>query len=698
MTTSDTPQKIDHIYGLWQRLTVELSDILDAHGVCAAVAYEIAVYTGVTSVVTLSGPLEAYYDVWICDGTGNIQQKRWDDKQTSLRQLIAGGAIVSQNKYDLPAADLMNSDLWLLARDDILFIPLPYSQRDNAQVPPGAICLVDPDSGCVLDMESAETLAQQVTTYLERAFLRQQTDRQRVEFETVYDLTYSLTSSLQLESIFNQLTDPVRRTLNVETISVGLTDPETDEIVFVDMLMGPLFDDLPPIRLKPGQGIAGQVAATGEPLIVNNVYKHDGFHRKVDDSSGFKTHSILCVPLKVEKEVIGVLEAINKRHGNFNKDDLRLLQAITGPLAAAIQNARLHEDVVAEKRRQETVFASMSEGLMTVSASGLINGTNESLLTLLGCKESNDLIGREANEAIRLRAGGNFAGFMEKVLEDSSDKTEIAVDLVQEHGGYVPVHISGAPIISEDGKASELIFVFTDLRQIREVERMRDDFFHNIVHELRTPLATILMYARLLREGKAQGDKAKEDRFLGVVERESDRLQRMVRQMLQLAKLEAREIQRSAELVELNVLFDDILPPLAQRAIQKGLTFSQRIPDDLPPILANEEMMYSVFKNLVDNAIKFTLSGTVRIEASAVDGVVQVVVQDDGIGIPKQAQPNLFKRFYRAQTAVERGIAGTGLGLYMVKEAVEKHQGTIEVESDEGQGTTFTVRLPIAVV
>jgi signal transduction histidine kinase len=279
-------------------------------------------------------------------------------------------------------------------------------------------------------------------------------------------------------------------------------------------------------------------------------------------------------------------------------------------------------------------------------------------------------------------------------LKAEVEKPEIAADLIPDSGDQVPVHISGASIHDEEGNVNEMIFVFTDLRQIREVERMRDDFFHNIVHELRTPLATILMYARLLREGKAQGDQAKEDRFLGVIERESDRLQQMVRQMLQLAKLEAREIQRSAELISLNELFDEILPPLAERAIQKGLTFTQRIPADLPPIMGNGEMIYSVFKNLVDNAVKFTLSGTVRVQAAVVEGMIEVLVQDEGIGIPGQAQPNLFKRFYRAQTAVERGIAGTGLGLYMVKEAIEKHQGTIEVHSVENEGTSFTVRLP----
>ena len=694
MVREETLTPINHVQALWERLTQELVDIFDAHGVCAATAYETAVFTGVSSVVGLGGPLEKYYDVWICDGNGNLQQTRWEGEQLALRQMIGSGSALWQQKYDLDPRELVNSDIWLLARESVLSAPVPFPAKENSPVPNGIFCLIDPPHESIIDLTTIEPLATYLTVFLDRAFLRHEKDRQEIEFGIVYDLTYSLSASLNLENIFKQLTDPVRRTLNVETISVGLTEPASGEIIFVDMLMGPLFKELPTIRLKPGQGIAGQVALSGEPLIVNNVYKDERFFSKVDSDSGFRTHSILCVPLLVEQRVIGVLEAINKRNGNFNENDLRLLQAITGPLAAAMENARLHGDVLAEKRRVETIFASMSEGMLTVDAEGWITATNESLLTLTGHPAAEALVGQRATEALEIRASDDFATFATSVWEAESDYPQMACDLIRRDGSRVPVLMSGAPIQDEEGEPTEMIIVFSDLRQIREVERMRDDFFHNIVHELRTPLATILMYARLLREGKAQDDQAKEDRFLGVIERESDRLQRMVRQMLQLAKLEAREMQRGAELINLNVLFDDILPPLAERALQKGLTFSQRITDDLPPVLGNEEMIYSVFKNLTENAVKFTMSGMVRVEANAHDELVEVTISDQGIGIPEEAQPNLFKRFYRAQTAVERGIAGTGLGLYMVKEAVEKHDGIIAVSSVEGEGTTFTVQLP----
>lgn len=694
MEEQDLWAQANDIHVLWERLASELSPIFDAHGVCASVAYEIAVYTGVKTVVALSGPLRQYYDVWICDPIGALQQTRWEGSERSFAQVIDGNEPAYLEKFGLPADVVLGSDLWLLARDAVLAVPLPYPRRADDLVPAGVLCLLDPPEGKTVNLESVGPLAMHITTYLDRAFLRHERDRQQVEFDIVYDLTYSLTATLSMENIFSQLTDPVRRTLNVEAVSIGLVEPVSEDIIFVESLLGPMFADLPPIRLRSGQGIAGQVAQTGEPLIVNNVYRDQRFFSGIDQNSGFRTHSILCVPLKVEQRVIGVLEAINKRIGNFHESDLRLLQAIASPLAAAIENARLHGDVLAEKRRVETIFASMSEGLLTVNAEGRVTATNESLLTLLGTEDGDALQGQRAHEVINVETSETLEAFMERVRHATGDFPQIACDLIHPDGQRVPVLISGASIKNEAGELEEMILTFSDLRQIREVERMRDDFFHNIVHELRTPLATILMYARLLREGKAHGDKAKEDRFLGVIERESDRLQRMVRQMLQLAKLEARELQRSAELVNLNLVFDDILPPLADRAMEKGLTFSQRIPPALPPIVGNEEMIYSVFKNLVENAVKFTMSGMVRVEARVENGTVEVVVRDEGIGVPEAAKPNLFKRFYRAQSAVERGIAGSGLGLYMVKEAVVKHNGTIDVESVEGEGTTFTVRLP----
>ena len=461
--------------------------------------------------------------------------------------------------------------------------------------------------------------------------------------------------------------------------------------MFVDALMGPLFGNLPQVRLKLGEGIAGWVALHGEPAIVNDAYSDKRFFSKIDRDTGFTTHSLLCVPLRVEQRVIGVLEAINKLSGRFDENDSRLLQAISGPLAVAIENARLHSDVLAEKRRIETIFAGMSEGLLTADKEGVITAANDALLSLLD-NHSDKVIGQPMVDVIHTRPA-DFSDFIDRVLEAGDDFPQLACDLQQDRDLYVPVLVSGTAI----DRGEELIFVFSDLSQIREVERMRDDFFNNIVHELRTPLATILMYARLLREGRAADNREKAQRFLGVIERESDRLQKLVRQMLRLAKMEARDTLRSEESTALQPVLEQLLPPFADRASEKGIAFKQFIQSDLPKVRCSEDTLYMIFTNLVENSVKFTFSGTISVYAGADDSFVRVDVTDEGIGIPKEAVPNLFRRFYRTQTAVERGIAGTGLGLYMVKEGLERNGGQIEVKSEEGVQTTFSVFLPAAM-
>jgi PAS domain S-box-containing protein len=450
-----------------------------------------------------------------------------------------------------------------------------------------------------------------------------------------------------------------------------------------------------PIRLKRSQGIAGWVAENQEPVIINDAYTDQRFFAGVDRRSGFRTNSMICIPLQVEERTIGVLQAINRRSGKFGNHDLQLMQALGGPLAAAIENARLHSDVLAEKRRIETIFSSMAEGLVTINRDGIITRANSAFSTLISVNDEN-LTGSSLSDQFRVRVG-DVDSFIRQILDTNGENAQWVTDIQGDQDRWIPVLISGARVEDQSGEAEEGILVFSDLTQIREVERMRDDLFNGIVHELRTPLATILMYARLLREGKAQ-QPAKAERFLGVIERESDRLQRMVRQMLDLAKLDAQEIRQSATPVYLDHLFEEVLPPFADRAVQKGLLFRQRIEADLPPVLGNEEAYLIILKNLIDNAIKFTPSGEVQISVKADKDCVVVEISDEGIGIPTEAIHNLFKRFYRTKTAVEHGIAGTGLGLYMVKENLQNYNGDIIVASEVGKGTTFTLRLPVADV
>jgi signal transduction histidine kinase len=153
---------------------------------------------------------------------------------------------------------------------------------------------------------------------------------------------------------------------------------------------------------------------------------------------------------------------------------------------------------------------------------------------------------------------------------------------------------------------------------------------------------------------------------------------------------------RSPGLLSLNPVFEETLPEVAARAVAKGLSFRQRIEPNLPPIVGQHEAFRLILVILLDNAIKFTPSGGVQVSAWSEDGSVLVEIRDDGIGIPAESIAHVFKRFYRTQLAVERGLAGSGLGLYVVKESLDYYNGRITVQSTIGKGAVFTIRLPVA--
>jgi two-component system, OmpR family, phosphate regulon sensor histidine kinase PhoR len=692
MPTKKCSLEANLLHELWLDLSVELAGVFDAHSVCAIIGTEVALKTKIVTVIGISDPQRQHYDVWICQPDGGVEQSIWSVTSASFELILEAGQATRFEKHSRPVTELINSELWMLPQDEIIAVPLPLPFGDTPVSALGVLCLIDPGEKLAVKSDFLEDFSRYMTVYLDRAFLRQRVDRQSIEFAVVSDISHTLTSTLSLDDVFQQLTGTIRRTLNVEFLSVGLVEPHTGDIVFVDQLMGSQFTNLSQIRVKSGQGIAGWVAEHREPVIINDTYADQRFYTGADMKSGFRTNSMLCIPLQVENHTIGVLQAINRRYGEFTTHDLQLLQAIGGPLAAAIENARLHADVLAGKRRVETLFSNMSEGMVTLAVEGYITRTNDALGALL-LIEPTTLYGQKAADVLKLREG-DFNDFIANVLDSHDEYPQIVADLKRYDSGFVPVLISGAAIRDKHNRVNEIILTISDLSQIREVERMRDDLFQAIAHELRTPLATILMYARLLREGKAR-DEEKAARFLGVIERESDRLQRMVRRMMQLAKHEASELQRSSQPVYLNTIFEDILPSLADLAVEKGLLFRQKIEPDLPPILGDSERLEEIFNNVIVNAIKFTPAGNLSISATVNGDWVKVTINDQGIGIPKEAIPNLFNRFYRAQTAVERGIAGTGLGLYMVKQNVDNYNGTIEVTSSENKGTTFIISFPI---
>jgi two-component system phosphate regulon sensor histidine kinase PhoR len=223
---------------------------------------------------------------------------------------------------------------------------------------------------------------------------------------------------------------------------------------------------------------------------------------------------------------------------------------------------------------------------------------------------------------------------------------------------------------------------------LKELEKVRQDFVANVSHELRTPLTTIKGYAETLLEGALKEEVAFP--FVQVIKRQSDRLAKIVEDLLTLSKIESKEFQLKIETFPLSELIEDVLNFIQEAAEKKKITISLELPASLT-VKADRNYLEQILINLIDNAIKYGgEGGKIIISAIQINQIeIEVSVRDNGIGIPKEDLPRIFERFYRVDKGRSRELGGTGLGLSIVKHLVQAHGGRVRAESQLEEGSTF---------
>jgi two-component system phosphate regulon sensor histidine kinase PhoR len=240
--------------------------------------------------------------------------------------------------------------------------------------------------------------------------------------------------------------------------------------------------------------------------------------------------------------------------------------------------------------------------------------------------------------------------------------------------------------------------VFHDITEIKRLETMRRDFVANVSHELRTPLTAIRGYAETLLNG-ALDDPVRARNFLGVIDRHSERLSRLIDDLLTLSDLELGKSPLKREAVLLESLVDEVVEILGEKAERSGVRLVKHLPTGLPLLLGDSDRLQQVLINLADNAVKYTPRGgtvTIAAEVAANGDVPSIVVSvtDTGGGIPSEELPRLTERFYRVDKARSRELGGTGLGLAIVKHIVQAHGGKLHIASTVNVGTTVRFSVP----
>lgn len=341
-------------------------------------------------------------------------------------------------------------------------------------------------------------------------------------------------------------------------------------------------------------------------------------------------------------------------------------------------------EISSEKSKMETILNYMTDGIIAFNLKGEIIHTNPAAVRLLGLEGS---IGTFQEYCARFSFNYN----LEDVLYlQSKNTSEVVVDVKNK-----TIKVYFAVFTDEAKKPEGVIAVLQDITEQQRLENMRKEFVANVSHELRTPLTSIKSYSETLLDGALE-DWETANKFLGVINSEADRMTTLVNDLLQLSRLDNRQMKWNFEEISLAELVKSTVDRMEMEAKTRRQTLECFELCEIPRIEADYSRLEQVVFNILGNAIKYTPEeGKITVYIGKIHNDVYFKVEDNGIGIPESDLTRIFERFYRVDKARSREMGGTGLGLSIAKEIVEAHSGVINITSKEGIGTEVTVRLPV---
>ena len=396
--------------------------------------------------------------------------------------------------------------------------------------------------------------------------------------------------------------------------------------------------------------------------------------------------SVVSVPLRTRRRSFGAITVLSTTPGKlYGADELALAEDVAGRVALAMDRARLHQEVE-ERSDAARVLAHVADGVLLLDRGGVVRLWNPAAEGITAIPAA-DVVGHPAADA--------FPGWQAVVdtvpISSSPDPGHAEVVIpIETSQGERWIAISGVRFFAGT------VYAFRDLTEVRRLEMLKADFIATASHELRTPLAAVYGAAQTLLRHDFALDEGGRDRFVSLIAQESERLGRIVNEILLANQLDAGRVDFEVEPFDAAELIDRVVE--ATRAYAPpNVTVERFAPSTVPRVDADREKVRQVLANLVENAIKYSPDGgRVEIGLEPRDETVLFYVKDEGLGIPPDEQSRVFEKFYRLDPEMTRGVGGTGLGLYICNELVNRMGGHIWVDSKAGKGSTFLFELAAA--
>lgn len=447
-----------------------------------------------------------------------------------------------------------------------------------------------------------------------------------------------------------------------------ISDGKIVGAVYISASMTELYDTMQRIN---NVFLSGMLIALGLTAVLGIVLAHT------------ITHPIRLVT----RHATAVAEGnFNQKMEVFGSDEIGQLSSAFNYMTSRLRDALAQNEE--EKEKLSSILSNMSDGVIATDEHGRVILVNLRASFMLGVNNNeiagrhiSSLFGLDPEEADALITGVPASTFLQLESPDPI--------------GPVVIRVTFTPIHRREIGITGTIAVLQDVTEQEEMEDTRREFVANVSHELRTPLTTIRSYAEALEEGAIHEPQLGE-RFVGVIRNETERMIRLVTDLLHLSRLDSNEALLRVQSVNVEELLEDVADRFSFQMQEKRITKRVGIEQGIGAIMLDRDQMDQVLDNLVSNALKYTPEGgSIVIEARRSGEWLAISVQDTGIGIRKKDIDRIFERFYRVDKARSRNMGGTGLGLSIAREIVKAHGGTISLESELGKGTCATFTLPL---
>jgi len=553
-------------------------------------------------------------------------------------------------------------------------------------------------------------IGHQIGVAVENARLYARVREEKGLMELLYDVGRCLNASLNLSEVLYNSLSLITSRLGAQRGSILFTDSHLTEHNTLTIAA------IPEAVFSPDRGIveeslAGWVLEHEEGTIVFDTQRDERW--LAYSGEGQPVRSAICLPLKERGRVMGVLTLVHTEPGYFHEEHRELLNSIADQISSTVERLRLYEETVRARERLDTIFRSVGDALFVTDPEGTILYVNDAFQKLTGY-HFDEAIGQNPRF---LQSGQTpletYRDLWETILADRVWRGELVNR--RKDGALYDADLTIASVVANGGNIVNFICSQRDITPLKEVARMKDELISTVSHELRTPMSSVLGFSELLLTRKMGEEKRL--LYTETIHQEAKRLSALINNFLDIQRMEAGQQEYHLEPLALPGVISAVQATFATQSDKHSIVVD--IAEKLPLVRADRDGISQVLNNLLSNAINFSpQGGEVRISCAVVevkgetvtfltpegyplspeavgDGRwVVVSVSDKGLGIPKEAMPRLFERFFRVDSSDRREIKGTGLGLAICKEIVKAHGGRIWAESEEGVGSTFWFTLP----